>query len=85
MLMMGTCLTGVSWAVGLVQHAQMETEWVVGWTSMLVAALVMSMCSLQRMGNRLAGKGRRRDKKRWKGDDEEGEKEGGENLNCQSC
>ena len=42
----------------LVRHAQMETGWVVGWTSVLTRALVMSMCSLQRMGNRLGGGGR---------------------------
>ena len=44
--------------LSLVHLAQMETGWVVGWTSVPTAALVMSMCSLQRMGNRLAGGGR---------------------------
>ena len=46
----------------LVQLAQMETGWVVGWTSVLTTALVMSKCSSQRMENRLGG-GRRGDKK----------------------
>ena len=41
--------------LSLVQLAQMETGWGVGWTSALTAAPVMPMCSLQRMGNRLEG------------------------------
>ena len=59
MLMMGSFSMGasVSWVLCLVQLAQMETGWVVGWTSVLTTALVMSMCSLQRMGNRLGGSG----------------------------
>ena len=52
--------------LSLVQLAQMETGWGVGWTSALTAALVMSMCSLQRMGNRLEGG----ERERWMGDEE---------------
>ena len=47
----------VAGVLSLVQHARMETEWVVGWTSVPSTTLVMSMCSSQRMGNRLGGEG----------------------------
>ena len=57
MLMMGICTTGVVGVLRLVQHAQLETEWVVGWTLVLTTVLVTSMCSSQRMGNRLGGGG----------------------------
>ena len=70
MLMMGTCSTGMACLLSLVQLARMETGWVVGWTSVLTSALVMSMCSSQRMENRLGGGGGD-DKRRWRGDEED--------------
>ena len=73
MLMMGGFTTRVALVLSLVRHAQMETEWVVGWTSVLTAALVMSMCSSQRMGNRLVGRGKRRGRRQVKEDVEQGE------------
>ena len=78
MLIMGTSIMREAVVLCLVQLAQMETGWVVGWTSVPTTALVMSMCSLQRMGSRLGGGGGET-RKRWggtrrrRGDEEKGE------------
>ena len=80
---MGTCTTRESLVLSLVQLAQMETGWGVGWTSALTAAPVMSMCSLQRMGNRLEGGERETTGGGWEmrriGDEKWEERLGGQN------
>ena len=55
MLIMGSCIMREARVLHLVQRAQMETEWVVGWTFLQTVAVAMSVCSSLKMGKRLEG------------------------------
>ena len=54
-LIMGSCIMREARVLHLVQHAQMETGWVVEWTFLPTVAVAMSVCSSLRMGKRLEG------------------------------